>query len=140
VRTGSYLAPEFKASTGLTYLGGFFAYGISLSALYAAAGIGLPCPFRWATGWDCPLCGSTRMGSSLLRLDVGAAWASNPFVLVALLVLGVLGVLWTMEVLGGPAARPPRRIADRLRRIHPTRWLTIGLVAAVVYTVLRNLT
>jgi len=139
VRTAHYLAPEFKATAGLTYLGGFFAYGIGLSALYAAAGVGLPCPFRWATGWDCPLCGSTRMGSSLLRLDVGAAWAYNPVVLIGLVVLGVLGVLWTVEALGGPAVRPPRRIADRLRRVHPTRWLTIGLAAAVLYTVLRNI-
>ena len=135
----TYLAPEFRASRGLAYLGGFFAYGLGLSVLYATAGIGLPCPFRWATGWECPLCGATRMGSALLRLDVAAAFALNPVVLVGLMVLSVLGVLWTVEVLGGPQVRPPRRVGERLRRVHPTRWLVAGMTLAVLYTLLRNL-
>lgn len=135
----SYLAPPFQAKKALVGLGGFFAYGVSLSALYATTGIGLPCPFRLLTGWDCPLCGGTRMGRSLLELDVVGAFLYNPVVLVGLVVLGVLGVLWTVEVAGGPRFRPPTAIAERLRRVHPTRWLAIGLAAAVVYTLLRNL-
>jgi len=135
----SYLAPKFRATKGLAYLGGFFAYGLALSALYAGAGIGLPCPFRWLTGWDCPLCGATRMGSSLLHLDVASAFAFNPVVLLGLGLLTVLGVLWTVEVLTGVAVRPPRRFGDRLRQVHPTRWLVAGLVFAGLYTVLRNL-
>jgi hypothetical protein len=134
----AYLAREFRPGIALRYLVGFFVYGLTLSALYAVFGVGLPCPFRWATGWDCPLCGSTRMGSALLHLDVAAAIAANPVVLVGLVVLGLLGVAWTVEVAGGPALRPPRRLRETLRRVHPTRWLVIGLSAAVVYTVLRN--
>lgn len=139
MRTVAYRAPKFNASTGLKYLGGFFAYGIALSALYATAGVGLPCPFRWATGWNCPLCGATRMGSALLHADVASAFAFNPVVLIGLVALGTLGGLWTIEVLGGPTVRPPQRIGDRLRRVHPTRWLAIGLAVAAAYTVLRNL-
>lgn len=135
----TYLAPEFRASRGLAYLGGFFAYGLGLSVLHATVGIGLPCPFRWATGWECPLCGATRMGSALLQLDVAAAFAFNPVVLVGLVVLSVLGVLWTVEVLGGPRVRPPRRVGERLRRVHPTRWLVVGMTLAILYTLLRNL-
>jgi hypothetical protein len=129
----------FRASTGLAYLGGFFAYGLGLSALYAMAGVGLPCPFRWVTGWECPLCGATRMGSSLLLLDPAAAWAFNPVVLVGLVLLVLLGVTWTVEVLGGPRLRPPRWIGTRLRDTSPLRWLVIGLSGAVTYTLLRNL-
>ncbi len=140
VATSTYRAGEFKASAGLSYLGGFFAYGVGLSALYASTGIGLGCPFRWVTGWQCPLCGSTRMGSALLHGDLAAAFAFNPAVLVGLVVLGILGVLWSVEVLGGPKVRPPDRLAVRLRRVHPTRWLLGGLAAAVLYTVIRNLT
>ena len=134
-----YLAPEFRASRGLPYLAGFFAYGLGLSVLYARAGIGLPCPLRWATGWECPMCGATRMGSALLRLDLAAALTFNPVVLIGLVVLGVLGALWTVEVLGGPRVRPPRRVGERLRRVHPTRWLVAGMTMALLYTLFRNL-
>ena len=130
---------EFRASTGLRYLGGFFAYGLGLSALYAGLGVGLPCPFRWATGWDCPLCGATRLGSSLLHLDPAAAFAFNPVVFVGLVVLALLGLAWSLEVLGGVKVRLPERLGARLSDVHPTRWLVLGLAAGAVYTVLRNL-
>ena len=41
---------------------------------------------------------------------------STRFVLVGLVILGVLGALWTVEAAGGPA-RLPRPLADRLRRV-----------------------
>jgi hypothetical protein len=137
-----YVAPArrpFRASRGLTYLGGFFGYGLALSALYATTGIGLPCPFRAVTGWECPLCGGTRLGRALLHGDVGAAFVDNPVVLVGLAVLGVLGVLWTVEVLGGPAVRLRPRWAARAQAVHPTRWTVAGLVVAAVFVLLRNL-
>lgn len=129
----------FRASRGLTYLGGFFAYGLSLSALYATTGIGLPCPFRAITGWECPLCGGTRLGRALLQGHVAAAFVDNPVILLGLAVLGVLGVLWTVEVLGGPAVRLPASWAARARAVHPTHWLVLGLLAAVIFVLLRNL-
>ena len=102
-------------------------------------GSGLPCPFRALTGWDCPLCGGTRMGDALLHGDVPAAFGFNPLALVGLLILGVLGVLWTVEAVGGPAFRLPRPLAERLRRVRPTQWLVVGLLVAVIYTIARNL-
>jgi hypothetical protein len=134
-----YRAGEFRASVGLRNLGLFFGYGVSLSALYATTGIGVPCLFRTVTGWQCPFCGGTRLGSALLHGDVVGAFGDNPLVLIGLTVLGILGLLWTIEVLGGPKLRPPRAITERLVRVHPTRWLVLGLVVAVVYTLLRNL-
>nr|WP_275588552.1 DUF2752 domain-containing protein [Microlunatus panaciterrae] len=110
-----------------------------MSALYATTGVGVPCPFRSLTGWNCPLCGGTRMGRSLLELDLVSAFRYNPLALVALVLLGVLGVLWTVEVLGGPKVRPPAALGARLKRVHPTRWSLIGLAVAVVYTLARNL-
>jgi hypothetical protein len=129
----------FRPQAGLKYLGGFAAYGLGLSALYATTGIGLPCPLRELTGWQCPFCGGTRMGSAMLHLDIGAAFAYNPVVLIGLVVLGVLGVVWTIEAAGGPATRLPRAISRPLRRVGRDRWLLIGLGAALIYTVLRNL-
>jgi hypothetical protein len=130
---------SFRATRAVGYVGAFFAGGLALSALYTATGLGLPCPFRLLTGWDCPLCGGTRMGDALLHGDVQAAFGLNPLALVGLVVLGVLGVLWTVEATGGPASRLPRPLSERLRRVRPMHWLAIGLLVAVIYTVTRNL-
>jgi hypothetical protein len=137
--TTGYLAKEFRAANALVALGSFVASGVALSALYATTGLGVPCPFRALTGWDCPLCGGTRMGSSLLHLDIGAAFAYNPVALIGLVVVGSLGLLWTVEALGGPQVRPPAALGQRLRRVHPTSWLLLGLSAAAAYTLFRNL-
>ena len=130
--------PSSRARRGLTYLSGFAAYGLGLSALYALTGVGLPCPFRMATGWDCPLCGGTRLGTALLHGDLVAAFGYNPVVLVGLVVLTVLGVLWTVEAFGGPAVRLPARVTARLSRVQPTRWLVLSLLAAALFVLLRN--
>jgi hypothetical protein len=120
-------------------LGGVAAYGLGLSALYATTGRGLSCPFRMLTGWQCPLCGATRLGSALLDGDAGAAFADNPVVLIGLILATLLGVLWMVEVLGGPAVRPPARIAGAVRAVRPNAWLAVGLLLGSVYVVLRNL-
>ena len=129
----------FRAIHAAGYVGAFFVGGLALSALYATSGIGLPCPFRALTGWDCPLCGGTRMGAALLHGDVQAAFGYNPLAFVALVVLGVLGALWTVEAAGGPSVRLPRALAERLRRVTAMRWLLAGLLVAAIYTVARNL-
>ena len=120
-------------------MGAFFAGGLALSALYATTGIGLPCPFRALTGWDCPLCGGTRMGGALLHGDIQAAFGFNPLAFVGLTILGVLGALWIVEAAGGRAVRLPQPLAERLRRIAPMQWLVVGLFVALIYTVVRNL-
>jgi Protein of unknown function (DUF2752) len=120
-------------------MGALFAGGLALSALYATTGLGLPCPFRILTGWDCPLCGGTRMGDALLHGDVPAAFGFNPLALLGLAILGVLGVMWAVEAVGGPALRVPRPLSERLRRVHPMQWLVIGLLIALSYTIVRNL-
>jgi hypothetical protein len=129
----------FRAVRAAGYVGAFFAGGLALSALYATTGLGLPCPFRAITGWDCPLCGGTRMGEALLHGDVSAAFGFNPVALIGLFVAGVLGVLWAVEAAGGPTVRLPRALSMRLQRIAVSLWLIAALVAAVAYTLARNL-
>jgi Protein of unknown function (DUF2752) len=132
-------ARPFRAARAAGYLGAFFAGGLVLSALYATTGLGLPCPFRAITGWDCPLCGGTRMGEALLEGDLSAAFGFNPVALIGLFVAGMLGVLWTVEAAGGPAVRLPRALSMRLQRVPISIWLIAALVAAVAYTLARNL-
>jgi hypothetical protein len=79
------------------------------------------------------------MGAALLHGDVLAALGFNPLALIGLVILGVLGALWTVEAAGGPAVRLPRPLAERLRRLRPTQWLTLGLLVALIYTMARNL-
>ena len=129
----------FRPATGLAYLSGLAASGVGLSVLYAATGAGLPCPFRMATGWDCPLCGGTRLGAALLQGDLVSAFSYNPLLLVSLVLLTGLGIVWTVEALGGPAVRLPRRSVAILARLQPAQWLALGLSAAAIYVVLRNL-
>ena len=137
--TSPVAAPRSVARSGLAVVGGLFAGGLALSALYATTGIGVPCPFLALTGWQCPLCGGTRMGAALLHGDLAAAYGFNPLALVALTVLGVLAAVWVVEIAGGPATRPPHRLSARLRRVPAVAWLVLALVLAVAYTVLRNL-
>lgn len=129
----------FDARPALRPLVGFFAAGLGLSALYATTGVGVICPFRAVTGWDCPLCGGTRMGGALLHGDVAAAFAFNPVALVGIVLLGLVGVLWVVEALGGPAVRPPAALRACLVRTTPFQRLAAFFAFAVVYTVLRNL-
>nr|WP_294695111.1 DUF2752 domain-containing protein [uncultured Friedmanniella sp.] len=128
-----------RARARLAYLTGLAASGVGLSALYLTTGVGLPCPFRMATGWDCPLCGGTRLGASLLQGDLVAAFFANPLLLVGLGVLTALGLLWTVESLGGPRVRLPGRSTALLAQLQPTSWLALGLAGTAVYIVLRNL-
>ncbi len=126
---------RFRPAVGLAWLGGFAGFGVGLSALYAVTGHGVGCPFRAVTGWECPFCGGTRLGSALLHGDVVAAFWFNPVVFVALAGLTVVGAAWVGQLLGGPALRAPAR----LRRVSANQWLLAGAVVATAYTLLRNL-
>ena len=49
--------------------------------------IGIPCPFRLITGFQCPGCGISRMLISLVKLDFVSAFQYNPFILLTLPIL-----------------------------------------------------
>ncbi|MFC9231580.1 DUF2752 domain-containing protein [Streptomyces decoyicus] len=42
----------------------------------------IPCPFKWATGLLCPLCGGTRMAYDLMHGEVVTAFHDNAVLLV----------------------------------------------------------
>jgi len=127
------------AQQGLLTLGVIGAFGVAASALYATTGLGLPCPLRLATGWTCPLCGGTRMGSALLHGDVAAALVYNPLALILLLACALLGVGWLVEVLGGPRLRVPGRFGRWSASVGSRTWWIAGVTIAMAYMLLRNL-
>ena len=132
--SGTLPARDFDARRGLRSLAAFGGVGLGLSVVAATTGLGLPCPWLALTGTLCPLCGGTHVGIALLHGDLAAAWAANPFVLVGLLGLTVLGLLWTLEAFGGPGVRLPRALRGR-----PDRWWIVVGVVAVLFALWRNL-
>lgn len=111
--------------------------GVALSGVYPLSSrlhVGLPCLLRLTTGWDCPLCGATRMGAAMLRGDVLAAWHFNPVVLVG----GTALIIWFVGALlyqAGWLRRPMARPRGTLGRI----LAGVLLLVLVVFTIGRNL-
>lgn len=60
------------------------ACGVVYYILYSLTDLGIICPLNFTTGLLCPLCGSTRMIISLIRLDFDAAFYYNAVFLICL--------------------------------------------------------
>ena len=88
------------------------------------------CPFKLATGHDCPGCGGTRAAHDLMRGDLLGALDHN-----VLAVLALPLILWGLftgltSALGGP----------KLRTFAPsTGWTVVGVVVLITFWVVRNL-
>ena len=81
------------------------------------------CPFKAVTGWNCPACGGLRMTHDLLHGDFAAAVVDNVFLLVGLpALMAWLLVRWR-----------------RGQQLMPTSAIVVVVVAAVTWTVVRNL-
>lgn len=130
---------DVKRLDRLRALGTFGGVGVTLSALYAATGVGIPCPSRVLLGWRCPLCGGTHVGASLLRGDLAAAWSSNPLLVVVLAALAAYATLLLVGLARPTALRVVEAIDRVLGRLPRwSRW-TVLVTVAVVYTAARTL-
>lgn len=128
-------APQFSARTALARTAAFGAAGVAIAGAHLVFGIGLPCPWLALTGLLCPFCGGTRAAGALAHADFAAAWSHNALIVVSAAILGFCVILWTVELLGGPALRPPARLRPLTQR---KVYLATGLVA-VVFMIVRNL-
>jgi hypothetical protein len=88
------------------------------------------CPFKLATGLDCPGCGGTRAAHDLMRGDLVGALDHNVLAVIAIpLILWGL-FTWLTSVLGGP----------KLSTFSPsTRWTVAAVVVLLAFWVVRNL-
>jgi hypothetical protein len=82
-----------------------------------------PCPVKALTSVPCPACGSGRAMLALVRLDLPAAFSSNPVFSVAALAFVAGGFAALGLALSGRGVPEPRTLPFSLR---------IGLVLAVV--------
>ena len=98
--------------------------------LLSMAGFGVPCLFHLATGLNCPGCGVTRLLSSLAAGDLGAAWRTNPCLLLLSPVLLALAASLAAKWVRTGQLRPNCIQSVLL-------WLCV--VALLVFGVLRNL-
>jgi hypothetical protein len=106
-------------------------YWLSLAAVGTAFHlvVNFECPFRAATGWDCPVCGGTRAIGNLVHLDLLAAVRDN-------LLVVVLSVVLVVRLLPGVrVGRTGDVLAARMASIPPPVW--VGLLVA--WTIFRNL-
>ena len=61
--------------------------GILYFVFTSVTKIGIPCPFYYITGLQCPGCGISRMMLALARLDFTQALQYNPFIFLTLPIL-----------------------------------------------------
>ncbi|ACQ80473.1 conserved hypothetical protein [Beutenbergia cavernae DSM 12333] len=87
----------------------------------------LSCPFLTLTGFACPGCGGLRAVHDLVHLDLAAAWAMNPLVVVFVPITIALWLVWLW------------RVARRRAAWQPGPRTIVGLAVLVVtFWVLRN--
>lgn len=67
------------------------------SIWFSITGLGIPCYYRAVHGYECPGCGLTRMLSSTIKLQFGAAFRFNPVGFVAFWIWNSVAVLCCME-------------------------------------------
>jgi len=96
----------------------------------ATSGVFPPCPLRALTGWYCPGCGSLRAIHQLLLGHFAAAFALNPFAVVALpfLAYGLASYLYFQF-----------RGRHLPRVFIPTLWIHGLAVSVILFGIARNL-
>lgn len=82
------------------------AGAVAVYSPYRPGSYGL-CPIFALTGLYCPACGGLRAAHDLSQLDVAAAWAMNPAVVVLTPMLAVAWVVWFTRAARGGSLRLP---------------------------------
>jgi len=91
------------------------------------------CPTQALFGVDCPGCGGIRSAHSLLRGDFSAALDHNLAALILIPLSVVALVMWARRSWSGIT---PAQSEQSFRRRN--RWLLIGVIALVVFGIVRN--
>ena len=103
--------------------------GLAYYVFVSLTNIGIPCPIRLITGFQCPGCGISRMLMSLVRLDIAAAFQYNPVVLLTLPIILFFVIRSDIDYV-----RTGKNSLDRYQPI----WIA-ELVILLVFGVIRNI-
>ncbi|OYO22034.1 hypothetical protein CGZ93_08920 [Enemella dayhoffiae] len=134
--------PDAAPVSGWQRLGWLSLFGASCAlagGVHLLTGRGIPCPVLGLTGLQCPVCGATRMGVALLRGDLAAAWAYNPFMLLLGALLTLVWVWTGVRLLAGRSAALPGRFGRWVEARTPLQRLGLVVLPGLVWGVLRNL-
>ncbi len=110
--------------------GGVLVFGCVVVGIVDPRGGPTICPFKLATGLDCPGCGGTRAAHDLMRGNLVGALDHNVLAVLAFpfILWGVF--TWLTGAFGGP----------KLRTWSPsTRWTAVAVLVLLVFWVVRNL-
>ncbi len=92
------------------------ALALALPGLFSRASSVLPpCPVKALSGVPCPACGSGRATLALARLDVSAAFASNPLFALSALLFVIGGLVALGLAFSGRGVPEPRTLPFALR-------------------------
>lgn len=109
---------------------------VAVGAVVAAGWVPLrlACPFKLASGWPCPTCGSTRAWMALATGRFQEALRLNPLTTIAALAWGAWTFHAALVVLTG---RPRLRLEWSIRDLGVLRWCSAtALLACWVFLVL----
>lgn len=111
-----------KIYAGILLIGTLYYVWGQITGLY------LPCFYYATTGLLCPGCGVSRMFLALARLDIPAAFGSNPVIFVLLILWNTIAALcfW-----GRPSFVKDRRFLYTA--------LGVSVAALLVFGILRNI-
>ena len=87
------------------------------------------CPIRLVTGLPCPGCGSTRAWTTFLHGHVEAAMAENPFAVVLLVSLLLIGAWRLMSLVVSMIPRP--NVGDLVFHPIPKSFAVVWIIWAV---------
>ncbi|CAN5176580.1 hypothetical protein BH20ACT3_BH20ACT3_09380 [soil metagenome] len=120
-----------RAWTGPVTVGAMAVVGTAGVAVVDPTATHVPlCPLAFATGLDCPFCGSLRAVHGLTQADVVAAVDHNLLFTVSVPALVAVWGIWLLRSLGRP-------VLPRWR--WPARTGPLLLAVAVAFAVTRNL-
>jgi len=91
----------------------------------------VPCPFKYATGYHCPGCGSQRAIHQLLHLNIGAAFRLNPLLILSLPLLFMgLGIkVWNYIF----------ETKHRVKLFYSNLFIYTFFIITILFWVLRNI-
>lgn len=101
------------------------AAALAWPTLTDTTGLALLCPLRTFTGIPCPLCGMTTASVALVRGDLGAAVAANPFILALAAFTLAMAVIALLRLAGRAQTQAPPSAPSR-----PALWVLAAGVAA----------
>ena len=91
----------------------------------------LSCPLRYATGYECPGCGSQRAVHHLLHGDFKTAWGLNPFLLLSLPLI-IYGI-------GSKVYNYLYNTSHRVMLFYDKRFIYGYFGLAILFAILRNI-